>query len=307
MSTSKLPTPPFDPRRVGPVDLAVEASRRLHSWANEHSKYLIAAVVAVILGQIVVYAQWGFWFLRFPTLPNWMLVGIGVIVFAAPGASLSGVLLGKGIHTENTIMLSEQNAVSGDQRIRHVAPERFTNAYIINQNGEQRDRDYLQKVMINGVEAYEVDSYDAEGNRIVASSMAGRTNREIRADRRSIPKIKTSMEREVDEAVEFKINFRDIVRERASTVANWIIRTAQDSTIPKGGDMYDEMEESLRDVDPYGDLHSPGDAAPDLESEKDADDQGAAPSASLDEDGQEFMDIFTRAAQQERGGAQADD
>lgn len=306
MST-KLPSPPFDPRRVGPVDLVVDTSRRLHSWADENSNYLIAGAVVTIVTQAFVYAKYDVWFLGLPTLPNWFLVMLGVAIFAAPIASVVGVLLGKGLYRDDTIMLSEQNAVSGDQRIRHVSPERFEAAYIINQNAEKRDRGYLQKVMINGREAYEVDAYDAENNRIIASSMAGRTNREIRADRTAIPKIKTDMEREVDEAVEFKINFRDIVRERAATVANWIIKTSQGATIPEGEEMFDEMQESLKEVDPYGDLHSPGDAAPDMAS--DDDQEGGATAASLDEDGQEVMEmmsIFDRA-KNGAGGAEADD
>lgn len=297
---------PFDYRRVGPVDLVVEASRRSHAWANAHSVHLIVAAVVLAVVQAVVYAKWGAWFLTLPTLPNWFLVGIGVLIFAAPLASLSGVLIGRALYRDDTVMLSEQNAVSGDQRIRHVSPERFESALVVNQNGEKRDTDYLQRVRINGTEAYEVDAYDADGNRVIASSMAGRTNRQIRADRTAIPKIKTDMEREVDEAVEFKINFRDIVRERAATVANWIIKTSQGSTIPKGDEMFDEMQESLQEVDPYGDIHSPGDAAADMESDDDGDDD-ETDAATLDADAQEVLSIFDRAKNGDSGGARADD
>lgn len=296
MST-QIPGVPFDPRRTGPLDLLAAKYRSLSAWAAKRDRELLAAGVLLVVVQAIVYATHGVVFLDPPTLPNWFLVMIGVTIFWAPIASLVGVLLGKGLYDDSTVMVVEQSAVTGDQRIRHLAPEVFDAAEIRNQNGEVRERDYLQKVRVNGREAYEVDCYDEDGNRIVASSMAGRTNRDVRADRHAIANIKTEMEREVDEAIEMKVNFRDIVRQRAATVANWVIRTAQGATIPDGEDLYDEMQSSLDEVDPYGDLHSPGDAAAGQPDDDDRDVDGPSTNgeqADLDPDSS-MRDIFERA------------
>lgn len=294
--STKIPGVPFDPRTTGPLDLLAAKWAALRSWADDHSRELLVAGAIVLAAQVVVYAVEGVWVLAPPRLPNWVLVMIGVAIFFAPIALTTGVLLGRGLYDDDSILVVELRAVTGDERIRHVSPAKFEAAEIVNQNGERRERDYLQKITVNGREAYEVDCYDDEGDRIVASSMAGRTNREVRIDRHAIGRIKTDMEREVDEAIEFKVNFRDIVRRRAATVANWVIRTAQDASIPNGGDLYDEMQDALDDVDPYGDLHSPGDAArgvPDDEqgdaTNGDGGDGVAEP--SLNGDG----DIFERA------------
>jgi len=312
MSTSDrdttIPGLPFDPRVVGPLDLAVAAGSSARAWIGEYSRELLAAGTAVLVAQIVVYAWKDVVFLGLPTLPNWLLVGLGGLLFVGLYAPLAGVFLAKGLYRPDTVMISEQSGITGDQRIEHVATDVFENLTVMNQNGEKRDREYLQEVFINGRKAYEVDTLDLDEGVVVASSMAGRTNREIRADRKAIIKIKTDLEARADEAEELIINFRDLVRQQAKSVTNRILRTAQGVEVPDGENLHDELNESLRDVDPLDDLHSDT-------VNRDRDDDDRDDEASLDPDegtvSEDLIGIFGRAAQEAsengQGGAPADD
>lgn len=294
MSDASIPGVPFDPRRVGPLDLAIAAVRKTHQWMIDHSTGLIAAIAGLIGLQAFVAAQYGFWFVRVPTLPNWFLVMILTFVFFTPFASVAGVLLGRGLYNDETVLISVQSANEGDQRIKHVSPDRFDTMTIMSQNGDVRGSSYLQQVSINGRRAYEVDTFDEERDVLVASDMAGRTNQQIRSDRIAIRKIKTDMEAQVDEAVEMKANARDIIRERAAKVSNWIIRTAQGATIPDGAELFDDMEDSLDDVEPLADM----DRAKLDEERDDGDDgdRGARVDAGDGEDEPGVrVDIFDRA------------
>lgn len=294
MSDASIPGVPFDPRRVGPLDLAIAAVRRTHAWLVDHSTGLIAGVVALIALQAVVFAQYGFIFIRVPSLPNWVLVMILTFMFFTPFASVAGVLLGRGLYNDDTVLISVQSANEGDQRIKHVSPDRFDSMTIVSQNGDVRGSSYLQQVSINGNRAYEVDTFDEERDVLVASDMAGRTNQEIRSDRLAIRKIKTDMEAQVDEAVEMKANARDIIRERGAKVANWLIRTAQGATIPNGAELFDDMEDSLDDVEPLADMeHAKLDEERDDGDDRDRDggaDDGAGVGVNVD--------IFERAERQ---------
>lgn len=295
---------PFDPRLVGPIDLAIAGVRRAHSWARDNSTALIAGTVAIILIQIALYAQSGFVFLTIPQIPNWILIMIGTVILFAPLAATTGVLLGRGLYQDETVMLSVTRADDGSQQIKHVAPDRFDNLTIVNQNGEVRSKSFLETVPINGRQAFEVDSFDADNDVVVASSMAGRTNQDVRADRIAIRNIKTDMEREVDEAVEMKANARDIIRERSGAVANWLIRTAQGATVPDGASLFDEMQDSLENVDPLADMDSspaadsddPLDDPDDDDLDRNVEDETEERGASVN------VDIFDRAE-----GAAADD
>ena len=303
---ASIPGVPFDPKMVGPLDLLIGAGVRIHEWMVDNSTALIASLFGVVALQVLVYVQAGIVFLRIPTPPNWMLVMFLTLVFFAPLAAITGVLLGRGLYRDDTVLLSITSGSEGDQRLKHVSPDRFDNCRIINQNGESRGRSYLETVSVNGRQAYEVDSFDDEHDVLVASSMAGRTNQDIRSDRISIRKIK--MEAEVDEATEMKANARDIIRERSSAVANWIIRTAQGATIPDGAHLYDEMQESLESVDPLSELDQSPIEDPEDDDQEDDDQED---DVELGGESTARLDIFTRAekgaAGDSAGEASADD
>lgn len=307
---------PFNPKTTGPADLLAAAIGAASEWVSDHSRELIAAVTAIVLAQMGLFAWKGIVFLGLPTLPNWFLVGFFGAAFFAPAALVIGVLLGRVLYSADTQLISVMSAASGEQQIKHVSNDLLDDLTVVNQNGDEKDLSYLVRTRVNGRTALEVDSFDEERGVLVASSMAGRTNQDIRQDRLSIRRIKTAMEREVDEATEMKANYRDLVREQGAALANWIIRTAQGATVPNGVELHDEMQSALEEIEPLAEMdETPAAADDDLAGPGDGSDGGddgsggsgeTSDEASLDPEGD---DIFARAAAMaaKNGGASADD
>lgn len=303
---------PFNPRTTGPFDLLILSIASIVGWIRDYSRALLAAGTVILVAQIGVYAWKGVVFLGIPTIPNWMLIGIGVLILFAPASIVIGVLLGRWLYSANTQLISVMSAQSGEQRLKHISQDLLDELTILNQNGDEKDLSYLVRTRIEGRTALEVDSFDEDAGVLVASSMAGRSNQDIRRDRLSIRKIKTDMEQEVDEATEMKANYRDHVREQGAALGNWIVRTAQGATIPNGVELHDEMRSALEDIEPLAELdETPAGADVDDDLDRgDRDDDGdgedETESASLDP---EAMGILERAREMGNGngGASADD
>lgn len=244
---SRIPFIPFDPTEVGPADVYRAKKRATVEFVEEN-----ATVLIIILGGLVGGA-WHFgWSL--PRIPNWILVGVLASAFASVWAWLIGVKLARALHTPDSVLLSVQNAITGDQRLVTVAPDRFEAMTIKSENGDERGRDYLHQVMINGRRAYEVSRYDREANVAVASWQAGVSNAEIRRDRSQIEYVKTTLERDADKALELLANHPSILREQASTVSNELIRVVEGIETPGGAKLFDEMRKLRDEADPSADL-----------------------------------------------------
>lgn len=285
----------FNWRETGPTDVLRGAYHRLDGFVQKNGIYL--AGMAVVL----VVATWHFqptW----PGLPNWTKVALAAILPAAPIGAYVGIRLAAALDTPDTELLSVQNPVTGDQELVHVAPDRFESMTVLNHNGQERDRTYLHKVVINGRRAYEVDDYDREENTAIASWQAGVANTAIRKDRAEIKRIKTSLEREADKSLELLANHPHILREQARTVSMRLIRVAEGVEVPEGGELHEELSTLLDESDPSEDL-----LEGDLDGSSDAPDDASAAS-SPDGEG----DIFARAAAEaeeraKNGGAAAPD
>jgi hypothetical protein len=115
-------------------------------------------------------------------------------------------------------------------------------------------RDYLVRVAINGSSAYELERLDEEDGIAVASSMAGRSNSDIRRDRHEIGSIKTELVREADKAIEFLVRAPNILRHQGEEIGNELIRVYSDVVNPGGGDLHDRLREARERSDPSDDL-----------------------------------------------------
>lgn len=287
---------PFDPRMTGPVDLAVSAWRRVKAFARRNERELIVSTVVIIGIQAVVWAEWEMWFLKLPQLPSWILVAIGAFVFFAPFAIPIGWFGERWLAEEETVLVSVQSAVTGDQHLKHLTPTAFDEMTILDSRGEERSRDYLEVVRVNGRRAYEVQDYDPDANVALASSMAGRSNSEIRRDREEIGAIKTDLVREADKAVEFMVRASGILRKQGEQVANEIVRIAEDVELPQGSQLHDSLIEARQEADPTDDLLGGG--YEDDEDEKDPETVEEAEDVGLDT-------IFKRAAEGMDSGDEA--
>lgn len=274
---TSLPGIPFDPTEKGPLDVAREAKFAFGRFVRENAKILIPTVAALFV------AAWYFG-ISVPTLPNWLLVMIFVGILAAPYGLFLGIGLAKGLHQDDVEILALVDPATGDIRLKKVDPDRFAAMRVVNHNGKQRDLDFLHRIRVNGVLAYEVDSYDVEANVATASWQAGESNASIRRQKSQIAWIKTSLEREADKALELIANHPDILRQHATEVANRLVKVTEGIEVPQGGELHDNLSSIIEEADPSDDLL--GDTG--REDVVDEDD---------DEDGEgDEQDIFERAA-----------
>jgi len=270
----------FDPRETGPLDLGAQARDRLASILDTYGTVLIAAVTVLIS-----VAWWQG--VQPPEIPTWLKLAAYTSLLASGSAWVVGKRLARWVHTPDDVLLSVQNAKNGDQRLIRISPDRLDSMRILNHNGEQRDREFLHKPVINGRTAYEVDHYHVEQNTALASWQAGVSNSEIRADRASIDRIKTKLEREADKALELAANHSAIVREHATEVAHYLIATVEGVEVPHedgGTRLDDRLSDLLDDADVSDQLLGGGDGADDgLDDEGDGRTNGSVEIESDDE------------------------
>lgn len=240
--TNVGPSLGFDPRKVGPADLARAKYQEFAEFVDENSTTLL------VVGAILLVAAWHFG-VSVPQLPNWMLVGIFAAIVAIPFAMPAGWSLARSLYTKEFVLISEQNPVNGDQNITHVPPEVFENMAVFSQNGERKDRDYLKEVYINGKKSYEVDAYDPENNVAVASWTAGITNSEIRQHQKAIHRAKTKQEERVDRADEVVANNPFILRDMGSAMLMQMVRVSADVEVPDGQKLTEQIEDALEGRD----------------------------------------------------------
>jgi hypothetical protein len=288
---AQIPLLPFDPRTTGPLDLLRSGVGRVRGFCSANSRELLAAGTIILVAQMAIYAHYGHWFLSLPQLPNWLLVGIaGIVVMLIPGP-LFGVLLAKGLYKPNVVRVSVQNPQTGDQRIKYMSRELFDSMDVVTPNGKRGGSDLLSTVSLNGFKAYEVDHLDRENGLLVASSMAGRSNSDIRRDRKEIRNIKTEQQQKIDEATELKILYPDHVRSAAMKIANRAIRSIMDVSLPDGASLHDELQESIENIDVIEDLDDDDETESDEQAERDAQSE-----AELEVDPESLVGIFGRAA-----------
>lgn len=242
-----LPYVPFDPQKIGPFELVGQQWNRAKAFCTDNAPW-------VIVGVLVLAVSWWHFELSLPEIPNWFWVAVLGVLVANLVAWPVSKKIAAALHDPSYVRLSEQNAVTGDQRIMLIAPDRFQEMVVRNQNDREVSRDYLHEVLINGKKCYEVDRYHAEENVAIASWQAGVSNSEIRRDRSQISKIKQDLEEESNKALEALANNPDAVRQVGAEVANDIIRTAEKVENPDGGALHKRMTEILDDVDDTDEL-----------------------------------------------------
>lgn len=242
-----LPFVPFDPKEVGPFELVGQKWEEVKTIVSDNLPWVIAGSVALVLG-------WWYFDLSLPEIPNWFWVAVlGVLVanlFAWPVSKKIAAAL----HDPNYVRLSEQNAVTGDQRIMLLAPDRFQEMEIRNQNGREVSREHLHEVIINGKRCYEVDRYHEDENVAIASWQAGVSNSEFRRERSAIERVKTDLEEEANKALEVLANNPDVVRQMGADVANELIEVVEQVENPNGKQLHKKMSETLDDADVSDDL-----------------------------------------------------
>lgn len=250
---------PFNPHTTGPVDLLRAAIGRVTAFIRRRERALIATVVVLVLAQAAVYVRTG-WVVSIPSVPSWILIAGGVFVFLLPFAAPTGWVLEKWFGSSDSIAVSVQDPLSGDQRIRYITPAMFEELEIYSSDPRQTEdpdvvgRDYLVRVAINGSTAYELERLDEEQGVAVASSMAGRSNSDIRRDRHEIGAIKTELVREADKAIEFLVRAPNILRHQGEEIGNELIRVYSDVVNPGGGELHDRLREARERSDPSDDL-----------------------------------------------------
>jgi len=245
----RLPLIPFNPTDVGPLEL-------LQAKIGDAKRFLKANIAWVVLASIVLIPSALYFEISLPEIPDWVIVGIGAGVFAAPWTVFLGIKVAQGIYRRDHEILSVQNAKNGNQRLVRLSPEKFENMRVKNQNDDWRDLDFLHTVYINGSRCYEVDAFNGEENVAVASWQAGATNSEMRREKARISEIKTDLEKQADKTHTILANYTSHVRGQVGEIANELVFVAQDVDLPghETEDLHERLSETLAENDPTDDL-----------------------------------------------------
>lgn len=307
---TSIPLVPFDPTEIGPIDLAKAKSRDLWAFLDEHAIVVIPSATLLLVAAL-------YFGVSIPEIPNWGWVAIVVCVIFAPYAWFLGKGVASGLYNRDVELLSIVNPASGDQRLILVHPDRFEEIEVINHQGERRGADFLKRIRVNGVHAFEVDDYSEEQNIAVASWQAGETNASIRRQKVQIRRIKTSLEEEADKALELIANHPHILRQHATEVANRLVKVAEGIEVPEGGKLHESLSETIEEHDPSEELldspldHVDLDADSSGSSTSDPDDDGGDGTASAspvdDGDSSSAGDIFERAQRLAADGGRGDE
>ena len=178
---------PFDPRQKGPRDLLGD----LRSWSHRRRYW--------ILGAVAVIGALNYWISPdasvIPSVPTWGRVALVAGVVAVPFGVYLGRKVGESLAPSRGYLISQLNAKDGDQDLIRISEERYQSLTVLDHAGEQRPRDYLNDVVVNGEGALEVDAYYPTHNVAVSSWQAGKSNHEIREHEYTVDHIKTELDR----------------------------------------------------------------------------------------------------------------
>lgn len=248
MSKTNIPLVPVNPREVGPVDLAREFGRVAGEWLDENTRELIGGTVAIVVVVILAHAftPWDF---TWPHPPNILFIGFALTVTFGPAGWFYGSKTAEGLRYNETVLISQQDPITGDQRLVHLQPDTFREMRVFTHNGKERDRSFLHSVVINGRRGFEVDVYHEGANAAVASWQAGVSNSQLRQDRKRIKKVKTKMEKEVDKALEVITNHVENVRTGVQEVSMQLIAQTEEVELPGEHSLHERLSDRMDDVD----------------------------------------------------------
>jgi len=247
MST-KVPLVPIDPTKVGPVDLAREFARRGSRFVDKNSTELIGGATLIVIATIAAHVMTP-WEFTVPGVPNILVVGFVLMVVLGLPSWFTGKYLAAGLRYNDTILVSQQDPMTGDQQLVELQPDTFRDMRVFTHNGDERERSYLHEVVINGRRAYEVDVYHEGENAAVASWQAGVPNTALRQDRKRIKKIKTTLEKEADKALEALTNHVEHVRTSTQEVSMSMIAQVEEVELPGDHSLHERLTERMDEVD----------------------------------------------------------
>lgn len=181
---------PFDPREKGPRDVLGDAL----AWARSHRIIVLAALAGVFIYQAMI---------GFPSIeiPEWGYTAIATAPFAVIPALWAGLKVGKILSPSKGKLVSQLDAVDGGQELLRISEDRWRDLVVLDYDGNERPRDYLRSVAINGETAVECDAYYPRQNVAVCSWQAGATNKEIRQHEHAVDQIKTEQDRAAQEGL----------------------------------------------------------------------------------------------------------
>lgn len=276
-SDASLPLVPVDPRDVGPQQLAAQWIGWGRSLLDRYSReILLTSVVTVAL-------MWHFG-IGLPRVPDWLLVGVGGVVFMAPPALIIGFWTAWGLYRPDSILVKEIDAASGDTRLLRLSPERWDDLDIVSPNGKRRGREFLERISVNSVPAYEVDRVDFGRDLVIVSDMAGRTKTQIRRDREEIYRAATELEREADKSLTMMLRSPSILRRLGRRLSRHMTEAVERVEDPTDESLHEEFMQIVDDANPAEDLLEES-LRPGVDSDVSESDESDAESASSQSDG----------------------
>lgn len=233
---------PFDPRTESPRDVV----QNFRTWLYEHRLSVVAVILAIAT---LVFA----FDVEMPDLPYWYDVAAVTTVAAAIVGVPLGIRVGRFFAVPDFKLISQLDAVDGDQDLIKISPKRWQQMSVYSRDGREVTKEYLEEVSINGHRAVECDRYYPTENVAFASHMAGHSNRDIRALEHGVSMIKGELEEEANAAVEAQVNVEEKARSKAATVSNALLMTYEGVALPGEIDLADELKTLGGDETPESD------------------------------------------------------
>lgn len=152
------------------------------------------------------------------------------------------------------IPLHDVDPGTGDAAGLLLAQERFNNMTVeaphsIDSEGnlvyEEVEKDALHKINTKYGVGYECTEYDDATNTARTSWMAGATPTEIRAFKKTLKRVETTLSILADLGIEESISRTPIVRAITEKLARYMVRTHQQGTIPNGSEIDGVVTEVL--------------------------------------------------------------
>ena len=223
---------PFDPREKGPKDVFDDSV----AWIRARRFWVAGAIAAI--GALHYWVG-----IEIPSIPPWGWVAIATAPFAVPIGLWLGVRVGKVLSPSKGKLVSQLDGKDGQQELLRISEERYRDLRVIDHDSNDRPRDYLRDVTINGEAAIEADVYYPSHNVAVSSWQAGASNKDIRAHEHEIDQIKTEMDRAANEGLKTAMEGPQEVAAGVRHHSNVLIGAVEGVLTPAEVDLFSVVEE----------------------------------------------------------------
>lgn len=239
---------------------------RIISYVWKHKFKVLTGVFGFALGVILVVWWTG---LSADSIPSWGWVAIITTLATLPYGIAIALFAISLVFEPHDVVLVELEPETGDIAVHDVATEKYQDLVVIDANGSEIGKEYLQEVDVKKAgRAFEVTSYDPDRNVAEVSWMGEATNREIRRHQSLVQQIKESLSPLARSYRDMHARMDVVIEDKVSDSMNAMLAMIEDVDLPPGEQLHDQMsaepgEQSLEQLpDPDEELDDIATPAP---------------------------------------------